>query len=241
VAKSFAAEGAHVALAGRSVERLDAVLVEIVREGGRGEVAAVDAHDEQAVGDHLQRLLAATGRLDVSFNAVGLSYVFGKPLTEATVEGFSTTVQAAMRTHFVTATAAGRQMAQAGSGTILTITATPARMPLPNQGSLGVVGAAVEGLCRQLAVDLGPRGVRVICLRSAGSPDAPDVSEAMNVSAERAGISREAFEEQLTAGTALRRLPRLAEVGAAAALAASDHASAITGTVLNVTCGEIMD
>lgn len=47
VAKSFAAEGAHVALVGRSVERLDAVIAEIVRHGGRAEVAAVDAHDER--------------------------------------------------------------------------------------------------------------------------------------------------------------------------------------------------
>jgi 3-oxoacyl-[acyl-carrier protein] reductase len=112
---------------------------------------------------------------------------------------------------------------------------------LANQGSLGVVGAAVEALCRQLAADLGPRGVRVICLRSAGSPDAPDVNDASAALAERAGISSEAFAAQLVAGTLLKRLPRLAEVGTAAALAASDHASAITGTVLNVTCGEIMD
>jgi 3-oxoacyl-[acyl-carrier protein] reductase len=241
VAKSFAAEGAHVALAGRSVERLEQVMAEIVRDGGRAEVAPVDAHDERDVADHLQRFLAGTGRLDVSFNAVGLGYVIGEPLIEATVDDFVTSVQAAMRTHFVTATAAGRQMASAGSGAILTITATPARAPLPNQGSLGVVGAAIEALCRQLAVDLGPRGIRVICLRSAGSPDAPGVNYAMTVSAERAGISREAFEEQLAEGTLLKRLPRLAEVGTAAALAASDHASAVTGTVMNVTCGEILD
>jgi 3-oxoacyl-[acyl-carrier protein] reductase len=59
--------------------------------------------------------------------------------------------------------------------------------------------------------------------------------------AERAGTSREAFERRLVEGTLLKRQPLLAEVGAAAALAASDHASAITGTVLNVTCGEVMD
>jgi len=146
-----------------------------------------------------------------------------------------------MRTHFVTATAAGRQMASAGSGAILTITASPARAPLPNEGSLGVVGAAVEAFCRQLAVDLGPRGVRVICLRSAGSPDAPGVDYAMTVSAERAGISREAFEDRIAEGTLLKRLPRLAEVGAVAAWAASDRASAITAAVMNVTCGGILD
>lgn len=241
VAKSFAAEGAHVALAGRTAETLEQVKSEIARDGGSAEVAVVDAHDEQEVADHLQRLIGDTGRLDASFNAVGLGYVVGEPLIEASVERFTKSVHLAMQTHFVTATAAGRQMASAGSGVILTITATPAGVPEANQGSLGVVGAGVEALCRQLAVDLGPRGVRVICLRSAGSPDAPGVDYAMNRSAEAAGVSREAFEKHLADKTLLKRFPRLAEIGSAAALAASDHASAITGTVLNVTCGQIID
>jgi enoyl-[acyl-carrier-protein] reductase (NADH) len=150
-------------------------------------------------------------------------------------------VQRAMRTHFVTATAAGRQMAMAGSGVILTITASPARVPEPHQGSLGVVGAAIEAFCRQLAFDLGPQGVRVVCLRSAGSPDAPGVDYAMTAIAAQEGISREAVEERVAQGTILKRLPRLAEIGAAAALMASDQASAATATVMNVTCGAVVD
>jgi 3-oxoacyl-[acyl-carrier protein] reductase len=240
VARAFAAEGASVELTGRSAEPLETVAASVSQAGGHARVAVVDAHDQAAVEDHLKRVIEETGRVDVSFNAVGLGYVIGEPLVEASVDDFATSVQRAMRTQFVTATAAGRQMAAAGSGVILTITATPARMPLPNQGSLGVVGAAVEALCRQLAVDLGPHGVRVICLRSAGSPDAPGVDYAITVSAERAGISRQAFEDQLAEQTLLRRLPRLAEVGAVAALMASDHASAVTATVANVTCGQVI-
>jgi NAD(P)-dependent dehydrogenase (short-subunit alcohol dehydrogenase family) len=241
VAKAFAAEGARVALTGRSVESLEAVRAEIGQAGGQAEVAVVDAHVQDEVEEHLQGIIDATGRVDISFNAVSPGYVIGDPLTEESAEEFAASVQRAMRTQFVTATAAGRQMAVAGSGVILTITATPAHVPLPNNGSLGVVGAAIEAFCRQLAVDLGPRGVRVVCLRSAGSPDAPGVDYAMTLSAERAGISRQAFEDQLAEQTLLKRLPRLAEVGAVAALMASDRASAVTATVANVTCGQIMD
>lgn len=132
-------------------------------------------------------------------------------------------------------------MASAGSGVILTITASPARLPESDQGSLGVVGSAIEALCRQLAVDLGPRGVRVVCLRSAGSPDASGVDWAMTQLAERAGISREAFETQVAERTLLKRLPRVAEIGAVAALMASDRASAVTAAVVNVTCGAVAD
>jgi 3-oxoacyl-[acyl-carrier protein] reductase len=63
----------------------------------------------------------------------------------------------------------------------------------------------------------------------------------MTVLAERDGVSRQAAEEQVAQATLLKRLPRLHEVGAAAALMASDRASAVTGTVMNVTCGAVMD
>jgi NAD(P)-dependent dehydrogenase (short-subunit alcohol dehydrogenase family) len=241
VAKAFAAEGAHVALTGRSIEGLEPIKARITEAGGDASAAVVDAFESEAVEKHLQTLNAERGRIDVSFNAVGLSYVIGERLTEADVDTFTDSVERAMRTMFVTGTAAGRYMANAGSGVILTITASPSRMPLPDHGSLGVVGAAIEAFCRQLAVDLGSYGVRVVCLRSAGSPDAPGVDYALTVGAKSAGVSRQAFEEQIAAQTTLKRLPRLDEVGAAAAFAASDRASAITAAVLNVTCGTIVD
>jgi 3-oxoacyl-[acyl-carrier protein] reductase len=239
VAKAFAAEGARVALTGRSAEPLETVKAEIDEAGGRADTTVLDVLDERAVEHHLQRLVDETGSVDVSFNAVGLGYVIGEPLVDAAVDDFVTSIDAAMRIHFLTAVAAGRHMANAGSGAILTIVAPSARAPVPDQGTLGIVGAATEAFCRQLAVDLGPKGVRVICLCSAGSPDAPGVDYAMKLVAERAGLSRDAYEAQYAAGSALKRLPRLAEVGAAAALLASDQASAVTSTLANVTCGQI--
>lgn len=241
VAKAFAAEGASVTLVGQEIERLEPVQEEIARSGGWAETAAFDARDAQTVEEHLTRLVGERGRLDISFNAVGNGYVIGKPLTEATADDFLKSMGLAMQTQFATSTAAGRVMAQAGSGVILTITATPARAGLPNMGSLGVVGAATEAFCRQLAVDLGPSGVRVVCLRSAGSPESPGVDYALTAGAERLGISRDAFEEQVAQRAALRRLPRLAEIAGVAALMASDRASAVTGAVANISCGEILD
>jgi hypothetical protein len=58
---------------------------------------------------------------------------------------------------------------------------------------------------------------------------------------ENAGISRQELEARMAEGSLLKRLPRLAEVAAVAVLMASDRASAVTGAVANVTCGEIVD
>lgn len=100
---------------------------------------------------------------------------------------------------------------------------------------------AIEGLWRTLAAELGPHGIRVVCLRSAGSPDAPAVRDVFALHAAAAGLS---FEEYVaTAGRAslLGRLPALAEVANAAVLLASNQASALTGTFVNVTCGSRVD
>lgn len=93
---------------------------------------------------------------------------------------------------------------------ILTITATPARAAIPNVGGCGAACAAIEGLCRQLACELGPQGVRVVCLRSAGSPDAPGLDEIGDRLAERAGVVLpfRRFDPDLAAG----RLPTVAFV-----------------------------
>ena len=121
------------------------------------------------------------------------------------------------------------------------ITATPARIPIANSGSFGIACAAIEGLCRQLAGELGPQGVRVNCLRSAGSPDAPGAKEAFAIHAREAGMTLEEFVAFSASGTLLKRFPTLAEVANMAACMASDQASAMTGTVANVTCGLIVD
>jgi hypothetical protein len=96
-------------------------------------------------------------------------------------------------------------------------------------------------LCRQLACELGPQGVRVVCLRSAGSPDAPGLDEIGDRLAERAGVTSEELEASFEEATLLRRLPMLAEVGNMAALMALDLASPMTGTVADMTCGAIVD
>lgn len=241
VARAFAREGARVCLVGRTRLPLDALAHEIAQTGGVAIVASVDAHDARAVEEHLNAVVAQTGRIDISFNAIASQADQGDPLVEMSVDAFTMGIIDAMQTQFVTTTAAARHMLKARSGVILAITATPARMFLPNSGNFGVICAAIERLCLQLAGELGPQGIRVVCLRSAGSPDAPVVDRVMSHLAQQSGVSREAFEAQLAERTLLKRMPKLAEVANMAVLVASDRASALTGAIANVTCGETAD
>jgi NAD(P)-dependent dehydrogenase (short-subunit alcohol dehydrogenase family) len=241
VARAFAREGAHVELAGRTLEKVQALTTEISGAGGSAAAAKVDALDEETIARHLDAVIATHKRIDISFNLIGLDGPQGASLTTMAARDVVGPVEAAVRTHFLTATAAARHMAKQHAGVILALTAQVARKPYSGSGGFGVACAAIEGLCRQLAVDLGGDGIRVITLRSAGSPDAPGVAAAIGEHAKLAGVSREAFEARIAEKTMLKRMPKMAEVANAAVLMASDRASAITAAVTNLTCGEIAD
>ena len=241
VARHFAREGATVFLAGRTLEKVDAVAAEIHAAGGHAEAAEVDALDRASVEKHLAGVVRKHGGIDVSFNLIGLGGRQGDPLTGLSVEDFTEAIFTAMRTHYFTATAAARYMSVRRSGVLLALTAQVARKPYVASGGFGVACAAIEALWRQLAIELGPAGIRLVTLRSSGSPDAPGVRDAVAEHARAAGVSREAFEARIAEKTMLRRMPLMAEVADAAVLAASDRASALTAAVLNVTCGEIAD
>jgi 3-oxoacyl-[acyl-carrier protein] reductase len=241
VAIAFAKEGAKVFLAGRTLTKLQKVADRIKEAGGAVEIAIVDALKTRSVEKHLADFVSKEGRIDISFNAISINDIQGSHLTEMLFEDFISPVSNAMASYFITATAAARHMKKNNSGVILAITANAGYNPYEYCGGFGIACAAVEAFCRQVAAENGRHGIRVVCLRSAGSPDSPSVDNALNIHAKSEGISREEFDNQFAQKTMLKRLPMLNEIANAAVLMASDKASASTATVLNLTCGEIAD
>jgi NAD(P)-dependent dehydrogenase (short-subunit alcohol dehydrogenase family) len=241
VARAFAREGARVFLSGRTLATLDVVADDIVRAGGQASTAQVDATDAKDVEAHFASVVEQAGGIDISFNLIALADVQGQQLGEMPLDEYMRPVELAARTHFITATTAARHMTARGRGVIMAITATPARLALPLVGGFGTACSAIEGMLRTLAAEVGPKGVRVCWLRSAGSPESfgPDV--AIDADGQPADLSDTDYLEILRRNTLLQRFPRLSEVGDAAALIASDRASAITGATANITCGQIVD
>jgi NAD(P)-dependent dehydrogenase (short-subunit alcohol dehydrogenase family) len=241
VAKAFAREGARVFLAARNRERLEAVAEEIRAVGGKADVAPVDATDHDAVEAHLKAVAAIAGPVKIMFNAVGLDDTQGAMLVDTPRDKFIAPVITAMKTWFSTGTACARHMAANGGGVIVGISANAAKDAYIVMGGFGVATGAIEHFIRHLAVENGPHGVRCVCVRSPGSPDAPGVREAFKLHAKAEGISLEEFEIRAGAGVPLRRLTPLAQIADTAVLAASDYAGAMTATVFNATGGAQMD
>ena len=129
VAKAFARAGARVYLAGRTAATLEAVADSIRSAGGVAETAVVDAVDEAAVDSLADRVIAEAGSLDISFNLIDVQDVQGTPLAEMSWEDFDQPVTTALRSTFLTARAAARQMIRQRSGVILTFGGGGARNP----------------------------------------------------------------------------------------------------------------
>jgi 3-oxoacyl-[acyl-carrier protein] reductase len=233
VAKALAREGATVFVTGRKLGPVKALATTILAAGGKAEAAEVDALDAKAVNDFVNDLTRRTGTLDVSFNAISLKDRQDVPLTEMTLDDFVRPVRIAMETQFITATAAGRIMREQRSGVIISLTATPGGIGYPNVGGFGPACCAIEGFSRNLASELGPFGVRVVNIRSAGSPDSRVFRQAIEQDGEKAT----AFIQKMKDDTMLKDLPSMADIANVAVFLSSSLASKITGVTVDVTCG----
>jgi len=242
IAKAFAYEGAKVFLTGLTLAKLKAIADEIVSGGGIIETSRLDALDEQAVEEHMSEVIAKAGRVDISFNAIGIPQkgIQGVPLADLPVERFTFPIVTYAQSHFVTAAAAARRMVKQGRGVILMHTPNASRISPPFVGGMVPAWAAMEALCRSLSVEYGPDGLRAICLHTTGIPETVLIDEVFEIHGKAHGITFEQFTAVMEGMTHRRRLTTLKELTDAAVFAASDEGSAITGTILNLTAGMII-
>jgi len=243
VARAFATEGAELFLTGRHLSPIEVVAKEIVSAGGSAEAAEVDALDERAVDEHLRSVMDKAGRVDISFNTIGIpnAKILGVPLAELDVEQFSVPITTLVTSYFLTARLAARRMIENGSGVIMTVTATHSREGIPLVGGYGPAQAAKEALTRGLSVELAPQGIRVVGLRPYAMPETPTIKDAFEPRATASGMTWDQWQEMLASTTHPRRLMTLEEMANTAVFVASDKASGLTGTTVNLTMGRVGD
>ena len=236
VACAFACEGAAVYLAGRNLEPMEPVAAEITAAGGTAEMAVLDATDERAVDDHADAVANKAGGIDVSFNLISRGDVQRIPLIDMATDDLLRAVVTGLTSNFITARAAARRMVERRSGVILHLNSASGAGAMPGMGSTGPADAATESFMRYLAAEVGPQGVRVVGIHTAGVVETLTQAGLDEVGGE--GTPDPETVERMIAGMAmLRRAPRLAQVADVAAFLASDRASGMTATMANVTCG----
>ena len=242
VARAFAREGAKVFLTGLHGALVEAVAKDIVAAGGFAEGAEVDALDEQAIDKHLQSVIDKAGRVDISFNAIGLpdAKTLGVPLIELDAELFAVP-GGYLKSYFLTARLAARRMVPNKSGVVMTVTALHSRIGIPLVGGYGPMQAAKESLTRSLSAELAPHGIRVVGLRPQGMPETRTIRDVYEPRKKASGMTWAEWQAMLASRTHPRRLMTLEEMANVAAFVASDKASGMTGTTVNLTMGSLDD
>jgi 3-oxoacyl-[acyl-carrier protein] reductase len=243
VAETFATEGATVWLAGRQSTKLAAIVAAIKNAGGSAYSLTVDALDAESVDHCTDAVVRSSGCIDVVFNAiaVGPAGAIIGPSTEVKPEVFLESFRTVVLSQFLTARSAARHMLRAGAGAIVLLTATPGRGVAPLMAGHSAGHAAIEGLVKSLATEWGPGGIRVTGLMSGGMPETTRIREVFSTMASFANVPPEVMSDMARQKTQLKRMPTLEQTARVAAFLASDYAGSLSGTILNASCGEIVD
>src|SRR6185369_7330015 len=176
------------------------------------------------------------------FNGVGIPAPKTRvPLVDLDIEQFFLPIATYTKSYFLTARLAARRMIPNKSGVIMAPTTTTGRTGTPLVGGLGPSSAAMEALTRGLSAELAPQGIRVVGLRPQAIPETDRIKKGFAAFAEASGVSWDQFQNQIASRTHTRRLTTLEELANVAAFVASDHASGITGTIINLSMGSLDD
>jgi NAD(P)-dependent dehydrogenase (short-subunit alcohol dehydrogenase family) len=244
VAKEFASEGAEVFLAGRTKATVEAVAKEIVAAGGRAHAGAIDSTDDAAVNQFIDNIVKEAGKIDIAIDFAGplaREYGNGKMAVDLPVEEFMVPLTTMVRSRFISARAAARQMVKQHSGVIIFVTGSPARPHVPGATAIGAAFGAMENLAANLAFEVSPFGVRVVCLRTVANIDSRSIQDTMDVVAGQLNITKDQAMAQIAQSNFLRIPATVQDTANAAVLIASARARMLTGTVVNATAGAALD
>jgi len=220
----FAEHGAHVALMGRTKEKLEAVAAQIAELGGSASCHPADVRDFAAIEVGIGAAVARTGRLDVVVNSAAGNFL--APAASLSANGFRAVIDIDLCGTFNTSRAAFPHLAKQG-GVIVNITAPQASVPTPLQAHACAAKAGIAKLTQDLALEWGRSGIRVVAV----SPGPIDETEGMARLAP--GDMKKAFEKQLP----LARYGTVDEIAGAVLFLVSPAGSYVTGSTLAVDGG----
>ena len=219
MAERFAEHGATVALLGRNREKLDAAAAGLSARGGRVSTIAADVREYDALHSAFAVLSESAGGIDIL--VCGAAGNFPAPVLGMSANGFKAVIDIDLLGTFNTCRAAYEFLRKPGAS-VIAISASHAQQPIPLQSHVCAAKAGVELLCRTLALEWGPAGVRVNCL----TPGPTDDTEGM-----RRLAPTEEHRRRVIDRVPLRRLGTKDELADLALFLSSPAASYITGAV----------
>ncbi|WP_205471965.1 SDR family oxidoreductase [Nocardioides sp. SYSU D00038] len=230
--------GADLVLASRTASRLEKMAAVVESHGRRAVIVPTDVTDEASRANLAEQALAAFGKVDCLINnAFAIPPM--DPITQIKPEDLAkaneTNVFAPLRLSALFADALA-----ASKGSVIMLNSCVSFSSQPEYAGYKLSKGALEHLASSLATELGPRGIRVNSV--APSYIYEDVNRGyFDFLAAVEGKTHEEVYAEKAAPTDLKRLASSEEVARATLFLASDLASAVTGQMLTVDCGEFHD
>jgi NAD(P)-dependent dehydrogenase (short-subunit alcohol dehydrogenase family) len=238
IAIRLAEEGADVVLAGRSVEAMQEVARRVAALGREAFVVPLDLRNGGSVDGAVGTALERFGRVDVLVNNSGVGGPT-KQLVDLSAQEWDETFSVNVTGTFLCCRAVLPQMIERRRGSIVVIGSITGKRPLVNRAPYAASKAALIGLVRTLAAEVGPHGVRVN-LVSPGGVEGQRLDWVIESQAEARGLTPTQVREEFAGGSALRRLVSPVDVADVTAYLASPRARSVTGEDVNVAAGLVM-
>jgi NAD(P)-dependent dehydrogenase (short-subunit alcohol dehydrogenase family) len=220
-AEAMAQLGAKVVISSRKVEACEAVAQNIRQHGGEASVIACNISRKAEVEGLVAGALRTYGHIDILVCNAAVNPVYG-PLRELTDEAFDKVMGSNVKSNLWLCNLVIPAMAERGDGAVIIVSSIAGLHGTGVLGAYGISKAADFALARNLAVEWGPRNVRVNCV-------APGL---VKTDFARALWENPELLARRTATTPLRRIGEPEEIGPIVAFLASSAARFITGQVI---------
>jgi len=224
IARTFAAAGAHVALAARTKEQLDEVAADVRAAGREAIVMPCDVNENDSVEQLVTQTVADLGRVDVVVNNAGGK--MPRPFLDTSAGFMERSFHFNVTTAFVLSKAAAPHLLASGSGSIVNISSAIGRLRDRGFIAYGTAKGALSHMTRLMAADLAPK-VRVNGI-AVGS---------VATSALEIVLDNPEIHDEMVRRTPLKRLGQPEDIAFAALYLASPAGSFVTGKILEVDGG----
>jgi NAD(P)-dependent dehydrogenase (short-subunit alcohol dehydrogenase family) len=232
----FAREGASVICAARSTDLVHETAAMVEKAGGRALALTCDAAKEDDVNRMIAAGVQAFGKITTLINNAGDGGPT-KPVEEYTMDDWLYTLHSCLTSSYVCTRFVVPEMLKAGGGAIVNISSGAGRRGLPYRIGYCSAKAGQVGMTYGMALELGPRGIRVNCV-APGAVAGDRIDRVIAGQAEVRGISVDEMRRAMLERSPLRRMTTAEDIAEATLFLASDLAKNISGQVLAVNAGE---